>query len=39
VDQAAHPFGLAVPTGFISMTGVAGLTLGGGIGGSFANTG
>ncbi len=32
VDHATHPFGLAVPTGFISTTGVAGLTLGGGIG-------
>lgn len=32
VDHAAHPFGLAVPTGFISTTGVGGLTLGGGLG-------
>lgn len=32
VDQATHPFGLAVPTGFISTTGVGGLTLGGGLG-------
>lgn len=32
VDHAAHPFGLTVPSGFISTTGVAGLTLGGGIG-------
>jgi FAD/FMN-containing dehydrogenase len=32
VDHATHAFGLAVPTGFISSTGVAGLTLGGGIG-------
>jgi FAD/FMN-containing dehydrogenase len=32
VDHATHPFGLAVPAGFISTTGVAGLTLGGGIG-------
>src|SRR6202521_1405754 len=32
VDHATHSFGLAVPTGFISTTGVAGLTLGGGIG-------
>ena len=32
VDHATHPFGLAVPTGFVSTTGVAGLTLGGGIG-------
>ena len=32
VDHATHAFGLAVPTGFISTTGVGGLTLGGGIG-------
>jgi FAD/FMN-containing dehydrogenase len=32
VDHATHPFGLAVPAGIISTTGVAGLTLGGGIG-------
>jgi FAD/FMN-containing dehydrogenase len=32
VDHATHPFGQAVPCGFISTTGVAGLTLGGGIG-------
>jgi len=32
VDHAAHVFGLAVPSGIISSTGVAGLTLGGGIG-------
>jgi FAD/FMN-containing dehydrogenase len=32
VDHATHPFGLAVPTGFVSSTGVGGLTLGGGIG-------
>ncbi|HTP88528.1 MAG TPA: FAD-binding oxidoreductase [Bryobacteraceae bacterium] len=32
VDHATHPFGQAVPCGFISSTGVAGLTLGGGIG-------
>jgi FAD/FMN-containing dehydrogenase len=32
VDHATHPFGLAVPTGFISTTGVGGLTLGGGLG-------
>ena len=30
VDHAAHPFGLAVPTGIISTTGVGGLTLVGG---------
>jgi FAD/FMN-containing dehydrogenase len=32
VDHATHPFGLAVPSGFISTTGVGGLTLGGGLG-------
>jgi hypothetical protein len=32
VDHATHPFDLAVPSGFISTTGVGGLTLGGGIG-------
>ncbi len=32
VDHATHPFGLATPTGIISTTGVAGLTLGGGFG-------
>ncbi len=32
VDHATHAFGLAVPTGFLSTTGVGGLTLGGGIG-------
>ncbi len=32
VDHATYPFGLAVPCGFISTTGVGGLTLGGGIG-------
>jgi len=32
VDHATYPFGMAVPSGFISTTGVAGLTLGGGIG-------
>jgi FAD/FMN-containing dehydrogenase len=32
VDHATHPFGLAVPSGVISTTGVGGLTLGGGIG-------
>ena len=32
VDHATYPFGLAVPSGFITTTGVGGLTLGGGIG-------
>jgi FAD/FMN-containing dehydrogenase len=32
VDHATHPFGVAVPSGFISTTGVGGLTLGGGLG-------
>lgn len=32
VDHATHPFGMATPSGFISSTGVAGLTLGGGVG-------
>lgn len=32
VDHATHAFGMAVPAGIISTTGVAGLTLGGGIG-------
>ena len=32
VDHATHPFGLVVPSGFISTTGVGGLTLGGGVG-------
>lgn len=32
VDHATHPFGMAVPCGFVSTTGVGGLTLGGGVG-------
>ena len=32
VDHATHAFGMATPSGFIFTTGVAGLTLGGGIG-------
>ena len=32
VDHATHPFGLAVPSGILSSTGVGGLTLGGGTG-------
>ncbi len=32
VDHATHPHGVAVPSGFISTTGVGGLTLGGGLG-------
>lgn len=32
VDRATHEFGLAVPSGIVSTTGVGGLTLGGGLG-------
>lgn len=32
VDHATHAFGLAVPSGIIATTGIAGLTLGGGLG-------
>jgi FAD/FMN-containing dehydrogenase len=32
VDHATFPFGLAVPAGIVSTTGIAGLTLGGGTG-------
>src|SRR3954471_12813704 len=32
VDAATNPYGLAVPSGIVASTGVAGLTLGGGTG-------
>ncbi len=32
VDHATHVFGLAVPAGIVSSTGIAGLALGGGTG-------
>src|SRR5918995_728431 len=32
VDHPCHPFGLALPSGIISTTGVGGITLGGGLG-------
>jgi FAD/FMN-containing dehydrogenase len=32
VDHATHAFGLAIPTGINSTTGIGGLTLGGGVG-------
>lgn len=31
-DRATHEFGMATPTGVVSVTGLAGLTLGGGLG-------
>jgi FAD binding domain/Berberine and berberine like len=32
LDRETHPFGLAVPSGIVPKTGIAGLTLGGGVG-------
>ena len=32
VDKALHPYGKTIPTGILSTTGIAGLTLGGGVG-------
>ena len=32
LDHATHAFGMAVPTGIMSTTGISGLTLGGGLG-------
>ena len=32
IDRATEPFGLAVPVGVVAGTGIAGLTLGGGVG-------
>jgi hypothetical protein len=32
IDRETHLYGLAVPTGVVSKTGIAGLTLGGGVG-------
>ncbi|ASD22297.1 FAD-linked oxidoreductase [Cryobacterium sp. LW097] len=32
IDRATEPYGLAVPLGVVSATGIAGLTLGGGVG-------
>jgi FAD/FMN-containing dehydrogenase len=32
LDRETHVYGLAVPTGIVSKTGIAGLTLGGGVG-------
>ena len=38
VDHAGHAFGLAVPAGIVSMTGIAGLTLGAAMATSHAST-
>ena len=38
VDHATHAYGMAVPSGIISTTGVGGLTLGVGLGTSRVNT-
>ena len=32
IDAATEPFGVCVPSGVVSGTGIAGLTLGGGVG-------
>jgi FAD/FMN-containing dehydrogenase len=32
IDHATHPYGLAVPFGTFSITGIGGLALGGGLG-------
>ena len=39
VDHATHAFGLALPSGILGSTGIAGLTLGGGIGYLSRNVG